>query len=167
MRLAFPLHIPSKSKFNLVRLSSSTGVFFRYHRLSPTHLISRLTSRNLHLLALRISSYLSLPPDNVLKHWASAKILKSKPTATGSGKDAELAADEDVCRSIVEKFDKLGGGNVSYADIAKRAWEAGRAGLATMVVTSNPWWSHDVIDGILLSFWTMRPERQTKSRYFS
>jgi hypothetical protein len=34
---------------------------------------------------------------------------------------------------IVEKFQQLGGTDVSYADIAKRAWEIGRAGLATKV----------------------------------
>ena len=105
----------------------------RYHYLSPTHLISRLTSRNLHLLALRVSSYLNQPADNVLKHWAMAKILKSKPTTTETGKDAALGIDEDVAKSIVEKFETLGGGGVSYAEIAKKAWEVGRTGLATLV----------------------------------
>lgn len=90
-------------------------------------------ARNLHLLALRISSYLSLKPDAVLKHWACAKIAHSKPSATGTGKETEITGDEDVCRSIVEKFTKLGGSSVSYADIAKRAWDVGRLGLATMV----------------------------------
>ena len=118
--------------------------YLRYNYLSPTHLISRLTSRNLHLFALRVSSFLSLPPDNVLKHWASAKIMKSKPTTTGSGKDAELSADEDVCNSIVEKFQTLGGASVNYAEIAKRAWEVGRTGLATMVHACPEYWSSNV-----------------------
>ena len=52
---------------------------------------------------------------------------------TGSGKDAELSSDDTVCSVIVDKFQKLGGGSVSYADIAKRAWEVGRPGLATKV----------------------------------
>ncbi|KAI0370539.1 vacuolar protein sorting-associated protein 16 [Pilatotrama ljubarskyi] len=108
--------------------------YAQYTQLSPSHLISRLLSRNLHLLALRISSYLSLPPDAVLKHWACAKILRSKPTATGSGKNAELDGDDALCRTIVEKFEKLGGGGVSYADIAKRAWEVGRTALATKLL---------------------------------
>lgn len=34
---------------------------------------------------------------------------------------------------IVEKFEELGGSDVSYAEIAKKAWEVGRAGLATKV----------------------------------
>jgi len=80
----------------------------RYNYLSPSHLISRLTSRNLHLLALHISSFLSLSPDNVLKHWASAKITKSKPAVSDAGKDADLG-DEEVSKAIVEKFEKLGG----------------------------------------------------------
>lgn len=105
----------------------------RYIYTSSSHLISRLTSRNLHLLALRISNYLSVKPDAVLKHWAIAKILKSKPTTTGTGPDFELGNDEEVCKVIVEKFKQVGGANVSFAEIARRAWEAGRTGLATKV----------------------------------
>ena len=97
----------------------------RYTQLSPAHLINRLTARNLHLLALRISSYLGLKPDAVLKHWACAKIVRTKPAAAD--------ADDAVCRSIVDKFESLGRGEVSYAEIAKRAWEVGRAALATKV----------------------------------
>lgn len=95
--------------------------------------MNRLTSRDLHLLALRISTYLSLKPDAVLKHWACVKITRSKPSATGAGRDAELQGDDEVCQSIVEKFSKLGGASVSYADIAKKAWEVGRLDLATKV----------------------------------
>ncbi|KAH9941720.1 vacuolar protein sorting-associated protein 16 [Epithele typhae] len=102
-----------------------------YTQLSPSHLISRLLSRNLHLLALRISSYLSLPPNAVLKHWACAKIARSKPVAGSGGEDA---GDEALCRMIVEKFKTLGGAGVSYADIAKRAWEVGRTALATRLL---------------------------------
>jgi hypothetical protein len=98
-----------------------------------THLVKRLTNRNLHLLALRISTFLSLKPDAVLKHWASAKIQRSRAHVTGSGNDAELDGDEAICNVIVQKFEELGGGDVSYADIAKRAWEVGRSGLATRV----------------------------------
>ena len=110
----------------------------RYNYLSPAHLISRLTSRNLHLLALHISSFLSLSPDNVLKHWASAKITKSKAVVSGDGKDPDMTGDEEVSRVIVEKFEKLGGASVSYAEIAKKAWEVGRTRLATMVSYSVP-----------------------------
>jgi hypothetical protein len=53
--------------------------------------------------------------------------------ATGVGKDVELNGDDAVCNTIVDKFQKLGGGSVSYADIAKKAWEVGRPGLATKV----------------------------------
>ncbi|KAK7437898.1 Vacuolar protein sorting-associated protein 16 [Stygiomarasmius scandens] len=106
--------------------------YSQYTYTSPSHLISRLTARNMHLLALRISSFLSLKPDVVLKHWASAKILRSRPTATSP--DAEAGGDDEVCKLIVDKFKELGGGDVSYAEIAKRAWEAGRVGLATKLL---------------------------------
>ncbi|KAL0578223.1 Vacuolar protein sorting-associated protein 16 [Marasmius crinis-equi] len=112
--------------------------YAQYSYTSPSHLVSRLTARNMHLLALRISTFLSLKADVVLKHWASAKILRSKPTTTGSGKDAELGADEEVCKMIVDKFETLGGADVSYAEIAKRAWEVGRTGLATRLLDYEP-----------------------------
>ncbi|KAF8800582.1 vacuolar assembling/sorting protein VPS16 [Phlegmacium glaucopus] len=108
--------------------------YSQYNYASPSHLITRLTSRNLHLLALRISNFLKLKPDAVLKHWACAKILRSRPTTTGTGNNAELSADDEVCRMIVEKFEELGGVEVSYAEIAKKAWEVGRGGLATKLL---------------------------------
>lgn len=101
--------------------------YSEYQYVSPAHLINRLTSRNLHLLAIRVSSFLSLKPDVVLKHWASVKIARSKSSTV----DGE---DDEVCRLIVDKFEKLGGGEVSYADIARRAWEVGRTGLATKLL---------------------------------
>jgi len=63
--------------------------------------------------------------------------VRSRPVATGSGKEADLTGDDEVCKLIVDKFEKLGGRDVSYADIAKRAWEVGRPGLATKVSLSN------------------------------
>ncbi|KAL5523006.1 VPS16 [Sanghuangporus sanghuang] len=100
---------------------------------SPEHLISRLTSRALHLLALRMSDYLGLPPDPVLKHWACAKIARAKTGAGGEGGDDE-GSDEALCRAITEKFKSAGGNKVRYADIAKRSWEVGRPGLATKLL---------------------------------
>lgn len=98
----------------------------RYQHTTPMHLIVRLTSRNLHLLALRVSSFLSLKPDAVLKHWASTKIARSKSMEGDEG-------DQELCNLIVDKFETLGDGEVSYADIARRAWEVGRSTLATQV----------------------------------
>jgi len=51
--------------------------------------------------------------------------------ATDSG--VELNGDDEICLVIVEKFEALGGVDVSYAEIAKKAWEAGWMGLATKV----------------------------------
>lgn len=117
----------------------------------------------MHLLALRISAFLGMKPDHVLKHWASAKILKSKPSATALSSDGELSADDDVCKMIVDKFNQLGGTDVSYADIAKRAWEVGRAGLATKVCR---FFSCGVIFlySDLNSYSIMNPTRRTKYR---
>lgn len=108
----------------------------RFTSAPPELLISRLTSQNMHLLALRISSFLELKPDVVLRHWASAKIMHSqriRESGEGGGDD-----DEVVCAMIVEKFESLGGGagggdGVSYSEVARKAWGAGRGRLATMV----------------------------------
>lgn len=99
---------------------------------TPEHLINRLTGRNMHLLALRLSAFLRISPDPVLKHWAVAKIKRSKASATGAAAEED---DQATCSLIVEKFKEAGdaGRGVSFADIAKKAWENGRTRLATMV----------------------------------
>jgi vacuolar protein sorting-associated protein 16 len=91
-----------------------------------------------------MSAHLSLSPDPVLKHWACAKIARSKTGATE-------ADDDEVCRVIVKKFESVHAGSdtvssglvpvrggVSYAEIARRAWEVGRAGLATKLLDHEP-----------------------------
>jgi vacuolar protein sorting-associated protein 16 len=81
-----------------------------------------------------------MKPDSVLKHWACAKIAKTRPSgglgsAGGTGED-----DEQVANVIVEKFEAMGAdagsAGVSYAEIAKKAWESGRTNLATKVPPS-------------------------------
>lgn len=99
----------------------------RYISSSPSALITRLLTRNEHLLALRISQHLGLRPDAVLKHWAVARIARAKSDPRDMESDAALRD------AIVEKFEREGEKGVSYADIAKKAWETGRIRLATMV----------------------------------
>lgn len=120
----------------------------RYIATSPSNLINHLISRNLHLLALRISQHLSLRPDPVLEHWASAKIGR-----------AGGADDEVVCHAIVAKFEKEGEKGVSYAEIAKKAWEAGRVKLATMVCRRIGVGS---LADEMLSYWIMSRGRRSR-----
>lgn len=99
--------------------------------MSPERLITRLLSRNLHLLALRISTHLALRPDPVLRHWACAKIA-----AHGRGELGESSkpmSDDDLRKMIVRKFEKEGSKGANYAEIAKTAWKLGRTKLATKV----------------------------------
>ena len=119
---------------NLCGSTLNTNAPHRYNFISADQLLTRLTSRSLHLLALRVASHLSIKPDPILKHWACAKIARSKPSAGITGSED---GDDEVCKLIVEKFEAMGGGGsgVSYAEIAKRAWEIGRTGLATKVCT--------------------------------
>ena len=117
---------------NSYRSTLHSDALNRYNFISSDQLLARLTSRSLHLLALRVASHLSIKPDAILKHWACAKIARSKPSAGITGNED---GDDEVCKLIVEKFEAMGGGGsgVSYAEIAKRAWEIGRTGLATKV----------------------------------
>lgn len=69
----------------------------------------------------------------MLKHWACAKIARSR----GGGADDD-ASDADVCELIVAKLGRAPPGGVSFAEIARKAWEAGRSGLATRLLDHEP-----------------------------
>lgn len=116
--------------------SSPLPILSRYISTSPTPLISRLSSRNHHLLALKISEFLSIRPDPILKHWARAKIARFRPLKTSSlelngTSSSNVEAEDQICRAIVEKFEKQPA--ASYSEIARVAWKAGRIRLATKV----------------------------------
>lgn len=104
----------------------------RYQSRAPTNLISRLTLRNRHLLALRIASYLKLSSAPILRHWAQVKVHQSK------NEQEEAIA---TCLLIVKRFkeesekdNNIGVNDVSCADIAKTAWEEGKLILATKLL---------------------------------
>ncbi|GAA5978072.1 hypothetical protein JCM11641_006619 [Rhodosporidiobolus odoratus] len=77
----------------------------QYHLHPPSHLITRLLSLNQHLLALRISTFLSLPAAPIIRHWALQLIASSAPGVAALKGD--LLSDEQVCAAIVEKLDSL------------------------------------------------------------
>ncbi|RSH83220.1 uncharacterized protein EHS24_006887 [Apiotrichum porosum] len=104
----------------------------QYNAGSPASLITRLLTRNLHLLALRVSQHLGLRSDAVLKHWAAARIARAKSDPRDGDSNTQL------CEAIVDKFEQEGEKGVSYAEIAKKAWEAGRVRLATMLLDHEP-----------------------------
>ena len=95
----------------------------RYTKTSPTAFVSRLITRSLHLLSLKISGYLSISTAPVLKHWASAKVSQAKG---GSAED-----DARLCEVIVSRL--KGQADVGCADVARTAWEKGQPGLASKV----------------------------------
>ncbi len=73
----------------------------------------------------------------MLRHWASVKISQSR-TEIDKDTNQPKNDDEEVCQLIVAKFEALGpesSQGVSYSEIAKKAWSAGRTRLATMVRT--------------------------------
>ncbi|CAG8511137.1 12226_t:CDS:10 [Acaulospora morrowiae] len=98
--------------------------YTQYIRLTPDVLIDRLINRHHHLLALRICEYLKMRIDRVLIHWACAKIKKSKDD------------DETICRMIVDKLSNKPG--LSYAEIARTAYQVGQPKLATRLLDYEP-----------------------------
>lgn len=79
-------------------------------------------------------------------------------------------ADEELCRMITEKFRSVGGGNVSFADIAKRSWEVGRPGLATKVSFKQRCWCDlsevFLIISSFLSYSTMKRMPPIRYHYY-
>ncbi|CAO1628240.1 unnamed protein product [Jaminaea pallidilutea] len=127
------------------------GVPISYEQLNETgamSLIARLTGRNHHLLALRIAEHLNLRPDSILKHWARAKIARSRSTGVTPNGEGGGTHDEDeiLCSQIVRKFESQEGGGgdgrligaVSYASIASSAFAAGKSRLATKLLDHEP-----------------------------
>ena len=95
----------------------------QYNRLTPEVLISRLTCRDMHLLALRVCALLQLKPERVLVHWASEKVKRLAPTPAS---DEEIA---DTIRRRLQSFPR-----VSFLEVAAAAYQMGRRRLATIVL---------------------------------
>ncbi|KAL9096876.1 MAG: hypothetical protein Q9165_000840 [Trypethelium subeluteriae] len=96
----------------------------QFVRLTPERLVKRLINRSEYLLALRISDYLHLSTERIYVHWASQKVRLSTDN------------DEETCRLIVERL--KGKVAVSYEEIAKAAFDEGRAQLATGLLNQEP-----------------------------
>ncbi len=109
----------------------------QYEKTGLPRLVGRLTYRNCHLLALRISAFAYLDPGPVLKHWARAKIMRSaKGRGIAADSNADQATDDQLCNLIVEKLRDHP--TVSFAEIARDAWAAGRVRLGTKLLVHEP-----------------------------
>lgn len=75
----------------------------QYVAAGPTALLSRLTAQNHHFLSLKIAHFLHIRPDPILKHWARAKIARTRP-ALGGSTSTMSTAEEQLCADIVHKF---------------------------------------------------------------
>ncbi|KAI9796104.1 MAG: hypothetical protein M1833_006526 [Piccolia ochrophora] len=96
----------------------------QFIRLTPEKLIQRLINRHEYLLALRISEYLRLSPDNIYIHWASQKVRHS------------TEPEDAICRTIVQKLANKRA--ISFEAIARAAYDEGRARLATELLNHEP-----------------------------
>ena len=95
----------------------------QFNRLTPEVLVSRLTIRNHHLLALRICDILKIKTERVLIHWASEKVKRMALTS---------ATDEEISKVIKKQLEPYG--RVSYLEVAAAANYVGRRRLATMIL---------------------------------
>jgi len=95
----------------------------QYKLLNTNVLIARLINLHHHYLAYKICNYLKIKPNQVLVHWACAKVKSS--TAT------KVLAEE-----IVEKMNEVPG--ISYAEVASTAFKNGRVDLATKLLDYEP-----------------------------
>ena len=80
----------------------------------------------------------------------------------GSGSD-----DDILCREIVAKFKAEGEGSVSYAEIARGAYEGGRSKLATMVYPLLPLHKSEEKGKADGSYWTTNQEQRNRCHYYS
>lgn len=96
-----------------------------YEYLGIHEILQNLVYRNFYYLAIKICKYLSLPPDFILIHWACEKIRNSI--------DLSDEAIRDQIRENLKSYTAI-----SYRDIAKVAFEAGRKHLATMLLEFEP-----------------------------
>eukprot|EP00258_Populus_trichocarpa_P035766 XP_024451785.1 protein VACUOLELESS1 isoform X2 [Populus trichocarpa] len=97
----------------------------QYKLLSAPVLVGRLINAHQHLLALRISEYVGLNQEEVVMHWACAKIT------------ASLAIPDAALLEILLDKLKLCKG-MSYAAVAAHADRSGRRKLAAMLVDHEP-----------------------------
>lgn len=146
LTLVFLSHMLSKSpyqrKVHKVRVMRNI-LMDRYIRLTPENLVDRLIQRHQHLLALRIAEYLNIKTDTILIHWACAKVKGNRRELLGwllTSVPIQIkgaSEDEDAtCRTIVEKLTKSPG--LSFAEIAKTAYNTGQTRLATKVNKHEP-----------------------------
>jgi hypothetical protein len=98
--------------------------FDQYTRLTPERLVQRLVNRNEYLLALKISDYLKLPTDRIYVHWACQKVRVSSDP------------EDMISRTIVTRLKGMKG--VSFEEIARAAFDEGRARLATDLLNYEP-----------------------------
>ncbi|WFD43366.1 Vacuolar protein sorting-associated protein 16 [Malassezia psittaci] len=99
------------------------GIPAHYSDMTPdgvSRLLYELCMRHMHHTAARICEYLSIRPDNVLKHWARAKIIFAKNNS------AQLA------EQIIARFEKAQA--LDFAEIALIAWQSGHPKLATLLL---------------------------------
>lgn len=97
----------------------------QYKLLTAPVLVGRLINANRHLLALRISEYLNMNTEVVIRHWACIKIVSS------SG-----VSDAELLKILLDKLKLCK--DISYAAIAAHADKSGRRKLAAMLIDHEP-----------------------------
>eukprot|EP00158_Paraphelidium_tribonemae_P006784 Partr_v1_DN27971_c0_g1_i2_m11137 putative vacuolar protein sorting len=92
----------------------------QYRSLDPAVIIDYLLCANMHLMALKVSEWLSVPVDRVLVHWACEKMKDS------------MISDEVLEREIVDKLQTIR--QNSWSQISRAAHKSGRPVLAALLI---------------------------------
>jgi hypothetical protein len=92
----------------------------QYKHMSPERLVFNLCQRHHYGVAKSICELLNMPIDRVLIHWACHKVRTSPEE------------EEVISRAIFDKLSDTSG--ISYSDVAKEAYSAGKIKLATSVI---------------------------------
>lgn len=111
---------------NAIKDPEAAGVplsYLQFQALGPQEVVTLLLAYHRHLLAMRLSQYLSLPEERVLEHWASAKIAASS-----------FASDDELYGTLMARLGQEKSARLSYARIAEVAHVRNRQRLAARLL---------------------------------
>eukprot|EP01028_Stygiella_incarcerata_P006175 TRINITY_DN251_c1_g2_i1.p1 TRINITY_DN251_c1_g2~~TRINITY_DN251_c1_g2_i1.p1 ORF type:complete len:899 (+),score=217.35 TRINITY_DN251_c1_g2_i1:92-2788(+) len=94
----------------------------QYRKLGEEAMVRRLTSRDMHLLAIRMCDYLGLPGGHVLVEWAKRKVASPLDNVI-------------ILGSIQEKLKDYSG--IEYHKIAEEAFACGKSDLAIQLLENE------------------------------
>eukprot|EP00750_Incisomonas_marina_P008970 INCI15756.1.p2 GENE.INCI15756.1~~INCI15756.1.p2 ORF type:complete len:528 (-),score=97.05 INCI15756.1:905-2488(-) len=104
----------------------------QYDRLTPATIVQRLCACKRHFLAAKICKLLGMSNAKVLSHWAYMKMATTNTEGAGSGPGRVVSNHE--LSTVIHRVFKTNNAAVSYASVARQAYELGKRDLAIMLL---------------------------------